>query len=720
MKKIFYVIACSALLLLNACNDNEFGGRGAVEGDAISFVANLKTDAKTRTVYGEQNETTKAWPIYWKDGDKVDVFCPQAQNGAEGLNHKNKAVFTVHTEVKDDIAGSSYTLTGEQEALYWGAKEQHDFYAFYPAGNVTNWSEADGKCTIAAEVPTTQIIHEEDLDEEQEEYTIACNMDYAIMATRVKTTANRSEYKPGDAEGTKSLIPLNFNPVNTAVTITIEPMTNENPNVYYLINSLTIANSTADGVVEKSLAGKFTYTFGSDDVKSVPTITSASMERNIQVEFEKPVRITNEKGLKVTVFLLPDADACLKVAVNGKTIPQTAGVQPENIYLGKSSKASEKLTANAVNPVNLGNMPDEVAAVGADRWQSTVQNRAYVSQLSLPGAYDAANFGNNTSKCDRAQTALGGTATAESVIPYMFNHGIRVFDLKLTWDDNKFRVPRMGTLTGKQTEIDFGAIMKSATAWLRSHTTEFLIFMLSDYEKNDNLWESHIQSQILSKFDSPEDYLIDFPADITVEQARGKVLFINCNESHLFNPGVNMYGWNRNDQAICNVSENNPNVISGDFSFGNGTISIEDYNNAMGRRQWIVIGYRHPIANDQIGLKKQYIKASLDNAHAQGNDDPKHWYITSAAMRYHIPEGVDGGGDDGNHYYCSGYADLAQSDFNPYVIDYVKGLSNSGTYQKTGIVLGAYMCTDQQRGQEFVDIIWDNNFKANGPMKAPQ
>lgn len=701
------MMACSALLLLNACNDNEFGGRGAIEGDAISFVANLKTDAKTRTVYGEQNETTKAWPIYWVDGDKVDVFCPQAQNGAEGLNHKNKAVLTVNAPAENS---NSYILTGDnQEALYWGAEYQHDFYAFYPAGNVTNWSEADGKCTITAEVPTTQIIHEEDLDEEQEDYTIACNMDYAIMATRVKTTADRTKYKPGDAEGVKSLIPLNFNPINTAVTITIEPMASENPNVYYLINSLTIANSTADGVVEKSLAGKFTYTFGSDDVKSVPTITSATMERNIQVEFEKPVRITNEKGLKVTVFLLPDADACLKVAVNGKTIPQTAGVQPKNIYLGKSSTASEKLKANAVNPVNLGNMPDEVAAVGADRWQSTVQNRAYVSQLSLPGAYDAANF-NEGSRCDRAQTALGGATTAESVIPYMFNHGIRVFDLKLAWGNNKFNVVREEQLWAKETEINFAAIMQQATAWLRSHTTEFLIFMLSDYEKNDALWESHIQSEILSKFDSEDDYLIDFPADITVEQARGKVLFINCNESYLFNPGVNMSGWNRNNQAVCNMTSNDTNVSGDTFSFGtDGSVWIEDYNNPLGQ----TLLWSTQIKNGEVKKKKDYINTSLENAKA--DTDPKHWFITSSAFRYHAP-------GNNTHTPCSGYAQLAGSDFNPYVIDYVGKLSNSGTYEKTGIVLGAYVCTgsSDQKGQEFVNIIWDNNFKANGPMKAPQ
>lgn len=719
MKKIFYVIACSALLLLNACNDNEFGGRGAVEGDAISFVANLKTDAKTRTVYGEQNTTTKAWPIYWVDGDKVDVFCPQAQNGAEGLNHKNKAVLTVNAPAENS---NSYILTGDnQEALYWGTEKLHNFYAFYPAGNVTSWSEADGMCTITAEVPTTQEIkpkHVKTNFVDGKGYYEACNMDYAIMATRVKTTADRTEYKPGDAEGTKSLIPLNFNPINTAVTITIDPIevTGSDANVEYDINSLTISNSTAAGVVEKSLAGKFTYTFGADDVTKVPTISTTTVERNIQVEFASPITITKDKGLKVTVFLLPDADASLKVAINGQTVPQNASVRPKNVYLSKSATASEKLTANAVNPISLGNLPDDISDVGPDRWQSTVQNRAYVSQLSLPGAYDAANF-NEGSGCDRAQTALGGATTAESVIPYMFNHGIRVFDLKLSWSNNKFNVVRQKQFIGRQTEIDFGAIMKSATAWLKSHTTEFLIFMLSDYEKNDASWESHIQSEILSKFDSEEDYLIDFPADITVEQARGKVLFINC--SHL-TEGKGMNGWYQYNKADClGLSANN--VSGANFTFSNGNVWIEDYNNAEGAesREGVIIHYtRHRIDSEEIGKKEKLIRASLDKAKEDLN--PKQWYITSSALRYHVPEGIDFGGDDGNHAYCTGYADLAQSNFNPCVIDYVKDLSNSGTYQKTGIILGVYVCTSQQRGQEFVDIIWDNNFKADGPMKAPK
>lgn len=713
MKKIFYMMACSALLLLNACDDNEFERGRVAEGDVISFVANLETNnVKTRTVYGEQNTTTKAWPIYWMDGDKVDVYCPQAQNGAEGLNHSNKAVFTVNAPGNKN---NSYVLKGDnQEALYWGAEDNHDFYAFYPAGNVTQWvANNDRSCTITATVPSTQEIFPVNVKEvtsNGKNYYEACNMQYAIMATRKKTTKIRSAFQ---STNSNEQIPLNFNPINTAVTITIEP----NASTGYEINSITIANVDVQGVEDIPLAGKFQCKIGNDEkIDNVPTdVISLDPQKNIQIEFKTPIPVANGKGLKVTAFLLPNANAYLKVTVNASTITGNATTS-KHVIISKAvnpaltNENSQKLNANAVNIMTLPTLPQEAPEVGPDRWQSVVMNKNHLSMLSLPGAYDSANFADGTSGCDRSQSAVGGgNGEATTVIPYMFNHGIRVFDLKLDWvsnDGGYFNVKRDGTLLGRQDKIDFNAIMKSAVQWLKGHTTEFLIFMLSDYTGNMGTnFDARIQTHILSAFDSPNDYLINFSPDITVEEARGKVLIINCNGS----VGANLTGWNQNHQTDYNEDANVRGAWH-DFAGSQNNVWIQDYTNA---EWWDVVGLVAGMRSNQRQLKKELIDTSM--SYAQNDPNPSNWYIYSTAMRCHMGRGT--------HLYCTNYSTLAR-ELNKYVIDKINPLITSNSYNRLGIIMTAYVCTgsgnDEQYGQEFVNTVWKYNFVSNGPGRVPQ
>ena len=51
----------------------------AESGDEVQF--GLSLPSMTRTTYGDKNAAGTAYPIYWVDGDKVQVYSPQCLAG---------------------------------------------------------------------------------------------------------------------------------------------------------------------------------------------------------------------------------------------------------------------------------------------------------------------------------------------------------------------------------------------------------------------------------------------------------------------------------------------------------------------------------------------------------------------------------------------------------------------------------------------------------------
>ena len=93
MKKIYNYILLSALAFASAgCINEEFNPElpsGEV-GDEVKFGLSL-SDPETKTVYGDETTASngsRVFPIYWVEGDKVQVFSPQCLQGRRSAEYK--------------------------------------------------------------------------------------------------------------------------------------------------------------------------------------------------------------------------------------------------------------------------------------------------------------------------------------------------------------------------------------------------------------------------------------------------------------------------------------------------------------------------------------------------------------------------------------------------------------------------------------------------------
>ncbi len=729
MQKLLSILSCASLLLWGACSEDveiQQEASPVNPGTAIRFSAHVNEGKiNTRTVFGNQL-SDKSFPVYWVDGDKVDVFSPEAKNND---GRKNKAVFTVNNPGSDN---NQYVLSGEQETLYWGESDTHHFYAFYPAGNVENWEGGtDGSCTITANVPFTQVIKDADISREGGQHVrndgtvvdciTACNMDYAIMATRLGTSVNRSDFQTGE-EGAETLIPLNFDPITTAVNIFIYPSSSHS----YQINSITIANAK-EVANPLPLAGEFTYSIGNNADPGSVIATNPSY--NIQVEFESPINLGMDgdtRPLKLTVFLLPNAAANLKVSLNGEKTTANADGSHSHVLITKSTatNASERLTANAVNTMNLGALPAEASEITSEIWQSALPNSAYVSQLSIPGAYDAANFVNKITGDDRAQTKLysGNDDDANRYYNQMaayLNGGIRAFDLKLSYSEDESKYPghwytnRQANLGQSPEAVNFAHFVEAGIYWLRQHTTEFLVVFLSDYEAGNSTsatdnYRTHA-TELISRI--PEGYLLtDFDANVTVGEARGKILVINGHP--VDNPiGLTVNGWEHNNKNSRTESNERDGQLC---SMGNGNIFIHDYNNLY---HW-TSGFLGLTQNYDWVNKHTYLENALKSC--RDDQNVNDWYYIAACARYYATtfdvvysDAMSDSSDPSNNQ--SGTGNLRRQ-----IKNWLSGLSNNGTYEKCGMVMMAYVCTEERDGSNTVErLIWNNNYKAPVPLHHP-
>ena len=93
MKTLRYILLSVAVAsLASACSDDlnpDGPANKAEKGDEVRFTMTLP-GADTRTIYGE--ETSTGFPVYWVDGDKVQVCSPQCLNG------RNNAEYSISAE----------------------------------------------------------------------------------------------------------------------------------------------------------------------------------------------------------------------------------------------------------------------------------------------------------------------------------------------------------------------------------------------------------------------------------------------------------------------------------------------------------------------------------------------------------------------------------------------------------------------------------------------
>lgn len=709
MKKYMMMAALAAatISLTTSCSDEEMVKMSTKEGEPIRFTAVTKQAVETRTAYStttHEKNGKQYWDLYWVENDEVTIHCPEAQ-ATEESGHSNTAEYTVEGKSAADMT-VSYSITGE--GLYWGKDETHHFFEAYPSKNVTEIKDG----VLTATLPSSQTLRKQD------DGTYA-DMEAALMAGT--TSIDKSAINSG------STINLPFKPIFTAVDITISAADNQD----FVIHSITVAN-VEDEENPAPLAGKFYYNYATEAISEV---SDADMLYNVQAEFPKGIILSNTsteptatKEAKVTVFLRGDFNKPVKIVLNATSVNTETGEETHGFFK-KQGTASDALTAKARNHIKAGKLPTaKLQAMTGEWWVSHMHNATYVSQLSLPGAYDAGNFGEKVQGCDRAQTALykdkGYSDNYYGQMSEYLNHGIRVLDFQLSCLSDKdgvyWQSDRIANTGRSEEKLDFEKMVTAADEWLAKHTTEFLIFVMRDYEWNNanSLYKANI-NDLINKIPANR-LLTSFNADITVDEARGKILVINA--TPIDNCiGINVEGWPMNNKT---EEKQWTNAMCKLYDMGNGHLYVQDYNNAKyDKNRKDENGNSNDRGKYDLPAKETMIKNGITLAAADNSE--LNWYFNSAAYHNH-GAGTFHYGDI--YYGCAwkgthntGFAAVDGNPCNASFRDLVKTevakLSNGESYQRCGIILGTYVAEDNS-ADSFENTVWNNNYKANGPMRS--
>ncbi|MBQ5681358.1 MAG: phosphatidylinositol-specific phospholipase C domain-containing protein, partial [Bacteroidaceae bacterium] len=155
-------------------------------------------------------------------------------------------------------------------------------------------------------------------------------------------------------------------------------------------------------------------------------------------------------------------------------------------------------------------------------WMAQLDDDAFVCQLSIPGAHDAC--ASSFSGWDALGAAVSGKVQTKSV-EQMLPLGTRLFDLRPAVNGNKLTIYH-GVL---QTAYNFNDVMQQLCNYVTTHPTEFCVVVIrheTDGDDNNANFGSMLQTS-LTQF---SDYLVNFRPNLTVGEARGKILFLSRDE----------------------------------------------------------------------------------------------------------------------------------------------------------------------------------------------
>lgn len=318
-----------------------------------------------------------------------------------------------------------------------------------------------------------------------------------------------------------------------------------------------------------------------------------------------------------------------------------------------------------------------ILRIGADNenaWMSRVDDDAYLSLLSIPGAHDAGT-GHGTSTDAFARTQ-------DLTITEMWNKGIRAFDFRPAVDGTTLRIYH-GVA---RTNLTLNDALATLSSLLDTYPTETAIILIRHETEGDdgNSEWGNLMTTLLTT--TPvSNHIITFRPLLKMKQVRGRMLVLS-RDSYRSSPiGGYIYNWN----SSANFADQKGGQINGTSSSTNTTCYIQDFYDCS--------------SSGGLTTKTQAVQTMLDFSCVQ-NTDPSIWVInhTSGYSKtlFSVPT-------------RDGYRENAATQ-NTVVLDYLS--SHSGT---TGIIM--MDCAGVNRsgnyntnGESLATALIENNFR-DGP-----
>lgn len=186
-------------------------------------------------------------------------------------------------------------------------------------------------------------------------------------------------------------------------------------------------------------------------------------------------------------------------------------------------------------------------------WLTELPDNVCVRELSIPGSHDAATGNGFTS--GSSFLALFSGVTQSLSISAQWDAGIRAFDLRPSYNedaDGRLKLYH-GIL---ETNVTLKSALQILIDKLKTSPKEMSIVLLrheSESDNNSDLWSPAV-SALLDEYD---DYVVTFNPDLTLGQARGKILILSRDNFTSSKAGM-ISGWNHSenfsDQKKASIS----------------------------------------------------------------------------------------------------------------------------------------------------------------------
>lgn len=397
MKKIHnYIMLLAVALAFAGCADDEIVNNRvqAQTGDDVQF--GLSLENLSRTVYGDEDIdkdengaiTARSYPIYWVNGDKVQIFSPECLEGRRSAEYK--------VELPDNGDAAYYAKDLVKTGAYgvqWGDNDEATFYSLYPSGNYS--LSTDGTVAEGIFINYNQNIVVDGAN-------IKSDMQDCLMYA--KTTASKGK-----------VVNLQYNPITTVFRLTLSVDANSTKD--FVIQSVSITSPSEDTYLAGSLGikvdnGSFAGWGDNKDNIVSATITDKAtggyhtLKKGESVEiplFLAPVLGLNTEGWKISV----------KTSVDGVPQTFTKTLDSRDVEAGKIHKVVlPKLTIK----------PEEVKEWDPATWMVNIPRNVYLSEISIPGTWNSLNV----------------DCQSNTTIKNQYSKGVRAFHMDARWRaDNK-------------------------------------------------------------------------------------------------------------------------------------------------------------------------------------------------------------------------------------------------------------------------------------------
>ena len=296
----------------------------AKPGDDVLFELSLPN---SRTVYGaeEKGDGITAYPIYWANDDKVQIYSPECAAG------RNNAEYSVTPK-----SGQSYaeklTKTGEY-GVQWGDMDVANFYSVYPSLNA-KFSGSGSDVTAKLNISSTQ---------------------FANLANGVATDMNNViMYAQTNGIEAGSTVNLKYTPYSTILQFNLALAATQSG----AWGRIKVSSLTLTAPDDVAIAGDFNLKFVGGEV---PSISKAGNNSNsIKVTFETaPILNQSNSTIGINVALIP-----LNVTkLNGWTVALDVYENDDTqvtVYTQKLDGASN-LKAGMIHKISLPTITSKAA-----------------------------------------------------------------------------------------------------------------------------------------------------------------------------------------------------------------------------------------------------------------------------------------------------------------------------------------------------------------------